>query len=152
MPVAEHIAALRSRVGHDLLLLPSVAVLPADAEGRVLLVRHTDDARWGTVGGAVDVDEDPADAARREAREECGIDVELTGILGVVGGPDFRRTYPNGDRCAYVSTVYAARIVGGHPTPDEDEVSEVRWFAPEELSDPELGDFAAATFRALGRF
>lgn len=154
MPVAPHIARLRARVGHDLLLLPSVAVLPTEDDGRVLLVRQTEFGTYGTIGGAVDEDESPADAARREAREESGLEVELTGILGAVGGPEFRITYPNGDRTAYVSVVYAARVTGGTPRPDGDETDALRWFTRAELAAPDapLGDFARATFGALGWF
>lgn len=151
MPVAPHIARLRTKVGNELLLLPSVAVIPVDEDGRVLLVRQSDTGQWATVGGAVDVDESPADAARREAAEEIGTRVELTDLLGVVGGPGFRITYPNGDQCAYVSTVYEARITGARPRPDLDEVDRVAWFTREELrGEAALGPFATATFRALG--
>jgi hypothetical protein len=38
--VSAHIARLRAVVGHDLLLVPSVTVLPLDEAGRVLLVHH----------------------------------------------------------------------------------------------------------------
>lgn len=151
MGVASHIARLRGQVGHDLLLLPSVTVLPLGTHGRVLLVRQMETGQWATVGGAVDVDETPAAAAHREAAEEIRTEVQLTGILGVVGGPDFRVTYPNGDQCAYVSTVYAARIVGNAPRPDQDEVDKLEWFTRDQLrGDTDLGPFAAATFRALG--
>ena len=51
MPVAPHIARLRAQVGHDLLLLPSVTVLPLDEDGRVLLVRQIDFGLFGTIGG-----------------------------------------------------------------------------------------------------
>ncbi|YAL84063.1 NUDIX domain-containing protein [Dermacoccaceae bacterium W4C1] len=151
MPVAPHIARLRAKVGHDLLLLPSVAVLPIDDEGRVLLVRQTDFGTYGTVGGAVDEDESPHDAAVREAAEEIGVRVEITGILAAVGGPEFRMTYPNGDECAYVSTVYSARIAAGQTIAvDDDEVDDARWFARDELVQASIGDFARATFGQLG--
>lgn len=151
MPVAAHIARLREQVGHDLLLLPSVAVLPVDDQGRVLLVRQAEFGTYGTVGGAVDVDESPADAARREAREEIGVDVELTGLAGAVGGPDFRLTYPNGDQTAYVSVVYEARLTDPESLrPNGDEVDAVRWFRREELDGEDVGSFARATFATLG--
>ncbi|WP_153397564.1 NUDIX domain-containing protein [Ornithinicoccus halotolerans] len=149
MPVSPHIARLRESVGHDLLLLPSVAVLPRDEQGRVLLVLQTDRGQWGTIGGAVEPDESPGQAAVREAREEAGVEVELAGILAVVGGPRYRITYPNGDRAAYVSTVYAARVIAGEPAPDHDETSAVAWVAPEQLADLDLGDFARAMFEEL---
>lgn len=152
MPISPYILRLRGQVGHDLLLLPSVSVLPRDDEGRVLLVRQSDDGQWGTIGGAVEVDEDPRGSAVREAQEEAGIEVELAGIRDVLGGPGFRRTYPNGDQVAYVSTVFDARVVGGEPTPDHDETTEVRWFDRAELSDPglDLGDFARLSLTRLG--
>lgn len=151
MPLSPYIRDLRERIGTDLLLLPSVAVLPFDDAGRLLLVRQIDGGRWGTIGGAVEVDEAPSAAAAREAREEAGIEIELQDILGVVGGPDFRITYPHGDRTAYVSTLYRARVTGGTPTPDGEETSAVGWFELAELSGlPDLGDFARHALSAVG--
>jgi 8-oxo-dGTP diphosphatase len=140
MAISPYIARLRQAVGHDLLLLPSVAVLPRDAEGRILLVRLADSGRWATVGGAVEPDEAPEDAARREALEEAGVEVALDGIAGVVGGPGYRVEYPNGDVTAYVSVVYDAVVTGGEPRPDGDETTEVGWFAPEALPSIDLGE------------
>ncbi|WP_188893177.1 NUDIX domain-containing protein [Microlunatus endophyticus] len=151
MPVSPHIARLRAKVGHDLLLLPTVAVLPMDDQGRVLLVRQTDFGTYGTVGGAIDEDESPADAGRREVREETGLEVELTQLVGAIGGPEFKIIYPNGDQVACVSIVYTARIVGD-PTvvPDGDEVDAARWFSRSDLRAPTVGDFALNTFRSIG--
>ena len=116
MGIAAHIARLRAVVGHELLLLPSVSVLPVDEAGRVLLVRHAGhDDGWGVLGGAVEVGESPAAAAVREAREEIGVDVRLVRLLDVLGGPDYEVSYPNGDRVAYVTAVYEARVAGGSP-------------------------------------
>lgn len=151
MPVATHIARLREKVGHDLLVLPTVAVLPIDEQGQVLLVRQTDFGTFGTIGGAIDEDESPADAGRREAREETGLDVELTGLVGAIGGPQFRIAYPNGDQVGCVSIVYTARVVGDRPiTPDGDEVDSARWFALDELRAPAVGEFALHTFDSIG--
>src|SRR5579863_1765734 len=118
-----HIARLRAAVGHDLLLLPSVSVLPVDLAGRMLLVRHTGhDDGWAVLGGAVDVGESPAEAAIREAREEIGAGVRLRELLGVLGGPDYEVTYPNGDRAAYVTAVYEAEIISGVPAVADNEL------------------------------
>jgi hypothetical protein len=82
--VPEHVRRLRSRVGNDLLLLPSVSVLVIDGT-RLLLVRHSGlGGQWGVVGGAVEVGESPADAAIREAAEEIGVEVELVQLVGVL--------------------------------------------------------------------
>jgi ADP-ribose pyrophosphatase YjhB (NUDIX family) len=55
--------------------------------GRVLLVRRGHapaSGKWSIPGGSVDLGETTADAARREVREECGIEVRLAGVAGVV--------------------------------------------------------------------
>ena len=117
MGIAPYIQRLLSLVGHELLVLPSVAVLPRDSEGGMLLVRIIDTNQWATIGGAIEPDESPEMAAVRETREEAGVDVALGDILGVFGGPEFRLTYPNGDQTSYVSIVFDATVTGGRPTP-----------------------------------
>ena len=104
MGISAHIARLRAAVGYDLLLLPSVSVLPVDAAGRLLLVRHAGHHDgWAVLGGVVEVGESPAQAAVRETREEIGVEVRLVRLLDVLGGPDYEVRYPNGDRTAYVT-------------------------------------------------
>jgi 8-oxo-dGTP pyrophosphatase MutT (NUDIX family) len=129
-----------------MILLPSVTVLPWDAQGRLLLVREAETLLWQTVGGAVEPDESPAEAAIRETTEEAGVVVELDRIRGVTGGPQFRMTYPNGDRVGYVPTIFDARVVAGEPRPDEDETIEVAWFAIDQLADIALSEFTIALF------
>ena len=150
MAISPYLRDLRRVVGHQLLLLPSVSVLALDGDGRVLLVRLADTGAWATIGGSVEPDESPADAAVREAREEAGVDVELVRIVDAIGGPGFRVRYPNGDETAYVTVVYEARVTGGTVQPDGDETTEVAWFARDELAGAELGPFARATFETLG--
>lgn len=148
--ISPYVRRLREKIGDDLLLLPSTSVLPRDDAGRLLLVRLVDTGNWATIGGAVEPDEDPRDGAVREAEEEAGISVELGDILGVFGGPDYRVIYPNGDRSAYVVTVFDATLRGGVPRPDGDETSEVGWFLPGELPLDRMGALNRALFRDLG--
>ncbi len=148
--MSPYLRELRRSIGHDLVLLPAAMVLPLDDDARVLLVRHADTGQWATIGGSVEVDEDPAEAAVREAAEEAGVEVRLTRLMTALGGPEFRLTYPNGDQTSYVSLVYEARVVGGSPVPDDDETLDVAWVRVAELETVDLGDFARSTFRALG--
>jgi ADP-ribose pyrophosphatase YjhB (NUDIX family) len=90
---------------------------------------------WSLPGGAVDLGEGLKTAARRETREECGIEVEITDVLEVVErmvrDPDGRVKFH------YVIVDYLARWVGGDLTPSP-EVLEARWVAPEEFSNYEM--------------
>ena len=118
MAISPHIKRLRQLVGQELLVLPSAGVIPRDDEGRILLVRLVDTDQWAVIGGAIEPDESPQQAAVREAEEEAGVGVSLGPILGVIGGPEFRITYPNGDQTSYVSTIFAATVIGGSPKPE----------------------------------
>jgi ADP-ribose pyrophosphatase YjhB (NUDIX family) len=148
--IAPYIRRLRELVGTELLVLPSAAALPRDGSGRILLVRVIDTDQWAVIGGAIEPDESPQQAARREAEEEAGVTLELGPILGVLGGPEFRITYPNGDETSYVSTVFAATVIGGSPRPDGDETSAVAWWDPEHLPYDEMSTFTRALLGAVG--
>ena len=50
-----------------------------DSRGRTLLLWHKRLRRWMPPGGHVDPDEAPEDTARRECKEETGLDVEIEG-------------------------------------------------------------------------
>jgi ADP-ribose pyrophosphatase YjhB (NUDIX family) len=150
MAMSDYVQRLRALIGKQLLLMPSVSVLVQDDDDRLLLVRHADSGLWGLVGGAVETDERPEDAAIRETQEETGLLVELTGLVTALGGPGFRVTYPNGDETAYVTIVYEARPVGGAEQADGDEVLELGWFSREDLSAIDLGAIALATLHELG--
>ena len=148
MGISPYLQGLRERVGHELLLIPAVAVLPWDEDGRLLLARERETRLWQTVGGSVEPDESPHEAAVREAMEEAGVTVQIDRIRTVVGGSQFRMSYPNGDLVAYVSTVFDGHVVDGEPRADGEETSEVAWFTAEQLRDARLTPFTLALFAA----
>jgi 8-oxo-dGTP pyrophosphatase MutT (NUDIX family) len=151
MPMSPYVAGLRAAVGHQLLVLPSATVLPVRADGALLLLHHRDSGRWETVGGMVEPNERPEDAARREAREELGVEVELGALLTVVGGPEYEVHYPNGDDVTYVVAVWEATIVDGEPAAgDPEEVVALRWFRRDELDGADLGRGTRALLTTLG--
>jgi len=150
VPISEYLRALRERVGDELLLLPAVAVLVWDERGRLLLVKERGWGLWQTLGGAVDPGESPQQAALREAREEAGVELRLTGIRAALGGSEYRLTYPNGDRVEYVSTVLDAVVVAGTPAPDGEETSAVGWFAREQLAALAMTEFTRVLLAEAG--
>lgn len=139
--ISSYLKSLRKHVGHELILMPSVAVLIWDKDWRLLLVKNKDTGFWQTVGGSIDPDESPEEAAVREAKEETNTTVSLTGIRSVAGGRGFRLTYPNGDKVAYVSVIYDATITDGTIKADDEETSDVQWFDKDDLATLELDDF-----------
>jgi 8-oxo-dGTP pyrophosphatase MutT (NUDIX family) len=97
-------------------------------DGEVLLVRHTygDRGRWELPGGGIKRREAPPDAARREIREELGIEVEDWTVLGDL----FERIDRRGrDRL----WCFSAEIGDRELRLDRAEIAEAGWFEPDRL-------------------
>jgi 8-oxo-dGTP pyrophosphatase MutT (NUDIX family) len=135
-----YIAAVRAKLGPDLLFIPAAGMAVFDDEGRLLLARELDGDRWTTPGGAIEPGESPLDAAIRELLEETGLQCGDCELFGAYGGPEFEITYRDGNRVAYVSIMYGCRDVRGEVRLHADELQEVRWVAEHEALDLPLPD------------
>ncbi|MFY9913472.1 MAG: NUDIX domain-containing protein [Nocardioidaceae bacterium] len=136
MPISDYLAGLRTRVGHDLLLMPAAAGVVWDDEGRVLLHRRSDNGSWSVPGGAVDPDEQPAQACVREVYEETGMIVRPIAVVAVETHPI--TAYPNGDLVQAIVSVFSCVIEGGRLESRDGESTELAFFAPDSLP---TGDF-----------
>lgn len=124
---------LRARIGHALLLMPSVAAVIRDPVGRLLLQEKSSGEGWSLPAGAIEPGEGPEQAVRREVREETGLEVEPAGILGIFGGEAFRYVYPNGDAVEYVVVLYRCRVIGEASGPLDLETKALGYFAESEM-------------------
>jgi ADP-ribose pyrophosphatase YjhB (NUDIX family) len=120
------------RCGFVFYLDPKIAVgtIIRAVSGRLVLVRRAIEpgyGKWVFPGGYVDRGEALTDAAVREAREECGLDIQLDGLVNIY-------SYPGR---APVIVVYAATAVGGTLVGD-DECLEAGEFTADTLPWPEL--------------
>jgi ADP-ribose pyrophosphatase YjhB (NUDIX family) len=114
---------------------PCAAAIIADDAGRVLLSRRAREpyaGMWEVPGGFVELGEHPAEAARREAREELGLDIVLTGLVGVY--------VERSRRGGFLEITTYTATTGGTPVPDPAEVTEWRWFGPGEIPDVMAAD------------
>jgi 8-oxo-dGTP pyrophosphatase MutT (NUDIX family) len=59
-------------------------------DGKILLIHHRKLDKWLPLGGHIELDEDPEQAALREAKEESGLDVELLGERPPTTSPGIR--------------------------------------------------------------
>jgi ADP-ribose pyrophosphatase YjhB (NUDIX family) len=103
---------------------PVAGAIPREPDGRIWLLRRGFDpgaGKWTFPGGFVDLGESVEDAARREAKEELEVDIELTGLVGVYSrAPD-----------RVVLVVYAATLSGEPATTPE--APDIRAFAPGDV-------------------
>ena len=98
----------------------SVAALVINEEGKILLV-NSPWRGWEYPGGLIEPGETFEEALHREVREESGVEIEITGFVGICKnvGLDI------------VNIDFTAKYVGGSLTTSE-ESTEVGWFTAEE--------------------
>jgi 8-oxo-dGTP diphosphatase len=120
----------------------AVCIIERD-DGAVLLVQLSYRQRWGVPGGLLKRGEDPATAARREVREEVGLEVVLLGEPAVVVAAQARR----------VDLIYRARLAPGQDPdaarPGSPEIVTARWFPADDL--PELQHETSGALVAMAR-
>ncbi|HUU13039.1 MAG TPA: NUDIX hydrolase [Terriglobia bacterium] len=111
--------------------------------GRVLLVRRGSEplrGQWSVPGGMLELGEDLGEAARRELKEETGLEVEPLEVLTV-----FDRIQRQGRRVKYhfVIVDFACRLKRGRLKPASD-VLDARWVRRQDLPQYNLTERATA--------
>lgn len=129
-----YVKRMRRFIGHRPLVLVGANVLLLDARRRrLLLQRRTDNGLWGLLGGGMEPGETLEETARREVREEAGIEIGKLTLLGVFAGEQLHYQYPNGDEVYDVNIVYVSTVRGGVLQTDPDEGHELRYFPLDKL-------------------
>ncbi len=128
--------------GRYLTPAPTVDIIIETSGGIVLIRRKNPPYGWAIPGGFVDYGESVEHAAVREAKEETGLDVKLTGLLGVYSDP------ARDPRFHTISTVFIAKAEG-IPV-GLDDAAEAQIFTLDALPEPLafdhakiLGDYSA---------
>jgi 8-oxo-dGTP diphosphatase len=133
---------------------PSVFVAVRRLDERLLLVRRCDSGAWELPGGRVDVGETAAQAAVREVSEEAGLQVSVTGLVGVFTDPGHVIRSREGEVRQQFALVFRARADGGVAHADLDETSEAAWVAvadlPHLLIEPPIRIWIAAALALEG--
>ncbi len=104
-----------------------VSVVCFDDDQRVLMLRHVyhPSVPWGLPGGWLDRGESPAECARRELREETGLEAKL-GPVVCVG----RESSPD-----HIGISFVAYPMQGNLKLSS-EIIEARWFWTDDLPEP----------------
>lgn len=120
-------------------VLPGVAAVIFDAEGRVLLVRRADNGHWGLPSGKVEVGESVADAVVREVQEETGLRVRVARLIGVYSDPASQTfVYPDGEAVQFVTCSFLCQPEGGQLRARPPEILAAASFPPTSLPRPLL--------------
>jgi 8-oxo-dGTP pyrophosphatase MutT (NUDIX family) len=122
-------------------------------DGQILLIHHRKLDKWLPLGGHIELDEDPEQAALREAKEESGLDVELLGErppttspgTRALIAPRFLDIHRISDTHEHIGMIYWARPaapvghqtsqggVSANPVLASEEHHDIRWCCAAEL-------------------
>ncbi|MBY0376830.1 NUDIX domain-containing protein [Patescibacteria group bacterium] len=135
-------------------------------QDKVLLRMHDKYHEWLSVGGHIELDEDPVEAAHREVKEEVGLEIELEGNLAIARNEkyEYRELLPPRHMSRHrvnathehIVFIYFAKsssnkVVDSH---SDHERAETRWVTLDELNDmnllPDVRFYAEEALKELG--
>ena len=96
--------------------------------GKILLIRRGRDPfrnQWATPGGRIDDSENAEQCAKREMKEETGIDIEIIKLTGLYSDPER-------DPRGIIAAAFLVKRTGGEPIAGDD-AAEARWFDLDDL-------------------
>ena len=99
-----------------------------EKDGKYLLVQEAKEecyGKWNLPAGRLEPNETIFEAAKREIKEESGLNVELAGVCQIGNIKH--------ESDAFVSVIFSAKVLDGDIKPNPDEILGVKWFSYEEL-------------------
>jgi len=127
----DYVTYIRSLVGNNKIIMNAGAVVIYNNNNEILLQHRGDDHFWGLPGGIMEMNETPKQTAIREAFEETGYHIKITGYLGDYH--NFNKEWPGGDKAHIICFVFKGIIESGEMVIDGLETLDLKWFSKDNL-------------------
>ena len=148
--VGSYIWKIRQKIGHDLLILPSVDVLAIREDGALMMIFNKDHRGWFFPGGYVEENKTSEEVAAQELLEEAGLKALPQDLIPFAYQSGYELHYLGGDATQPFTQTYLTRKFRdlGEKL-DETEISARNWFSPDEIRamknlDPRVAKILAA--------
>jgi len=112
-------------------IVVAVTAFVQDEDGRLLMIRRTDNDHYAIPGGGQEVGETLTQTVVREVEEETGVTVEVTGLIGIYSDPGHVIAYDDGEVRQEFSICFCAQPVAGELRTSS-ESKEVLWVDPNQ--------------------
>ncbi|WP_315120178.1 NUDIX domain-containing protein [uncultured Clostridium sp.] len=113
---------------------PGVAIIIFDKDRRVLLQKRADVGLWGIPSGHVEPGESVMEAAIREVKEETGLNINITRLIGVYSDPKSQVfKYPDGHVTHFVTTYFEGEVIDGQLSCSSPETLKLEYFNTDNL-------------------
>lgn len=113
-------------------LVPGASALVVDEHGRILMQRRADSGNWSFPGGTMEIGETLDQCVIREVKEETGLDIAVTGLLGIYTDPAHVIAYSDGEVRQEFNITYHGRVLGG-TLAVSDESTDLRYIHPDDI-------------------
>lgn len=113
-------------------LVPGGSALVVDDRGAVLMQRRSDSGNWSFPGGTMEIGETLEQCVIRETKEETGLNIEITGILGIYTDPEHVIAYADGEVRQEFNITFYGRVTGGALAVSA-ESTDVEFLTPTQL-------------------
>ena len=118
-------------------LVVAASAVVCDDSDRILLQRRADSGLWALPGGGMEMTDSLPGCAVREVKEETGLDIEITGLVGTYTDPRHVIAYSDGEVRRQFNVCFRARVTGGDLT-ISDESTELRFVTPAQIEGLDL--------------
>jgi ADP-ribose pyrophosphatase YjhB (NUDIX family) len=145
-----YLGQLRALAGNRRLITPAAVGVVRDDNGRLLLIRRSDNGRWSLPAGSMELGESILDCLKREVREETGLEVLTATPFAIYTEPRFWFTNMFGAEHQMFAVAFRVDVWSGTLLTVTDETIDAGFFARDAL--PELSAHALERLDDLEHF
>ncbi|WP_314589816.1 NUDIX domain-containing protein [Paenibacillus terrigena] len=132
---------LRSILGNQKLIIPSIRAIITDEENRILYIERKGNNKWLLPAGGIELNESIMECLKREVLEETGIEVIKATLIAMYMGKEYSITNRFGDEYQGFELLFRVDEWTGTLLVETDETTNIGFFSIDNLPQFEYGYF-----------